>query len=338
MEEEKQRALPGFILLATFVVILAWYFWASYMGQRAAVRIQERNLTAHDDLFSVDGRHDGNRAAVGKFGLILLTQDGGKTWSERPAGTHRPLASVSFGDNQHGFVVGSGGTILASSDGGLSWKAQSSGSKDQLLGVYALGPTRAHAVGAFGALLSTTDGGGSWQKQNLPWEKLIPAIIKDSGYLEPNLNAVYFINEKTGWIVGEFGLVLQTKDGGQSWAAQNYGSDLPQLFAVAFRDEKSGWAVGQQGNMVRTTDGGRHWLKVELDTKRNLSAISLESERGVIVGDGVVLVSHDGGSSWRRLESASEDRWLAGVAMKSREAVAVGQAGTIRLLDLDKNP
>ena len=336
--EKKRFTSTGLILLAAFVGLLGWYFWASYIGHRVPLQIQEKMLTVHDDLFAIDGRHDGSRAAVGKFGMILLTRDGGKSWKEQPSGTSRALSATSFADDQHGFVVGSGGTILVTSDGGISWKVQTSGTRDQLLGIYASSPTRVYVVGAFGTLFSTSDGGGKWSKHEFSWDKLIPRIIKEGGYMEPNLNAVHFTSAEVGWIVGEFGLVLQTRDGGQTWVSQNYGGDLPQLFAVTFRDERSGWAIGQQGILIRTMDGGKHWVGVELGTKKNLYGISLDGERGVIVGDGIVFASHDGGSSWKRLESVPEDRWLGGVAMKSREGIAVGQGGTIRLLDLDKNP
>ncbi len=333
--KENPHALPGFILLAIFVVFLGWYFWASYVGQRTALHIQERRLTVHDDLFAIDGRHNGNKTGVGKFGLIFSTQDGGKTWQRRPSGTAKTLSAVSFGDHEHGFVVGSGGTVLASDDGGAAWRAQNSGTKDQLLGVYALTPSQIFAVGAFGTLLSTSDGGRSWSKHELRWDSLIERIIKEVGYLEPNLNAVYFSSPQNGWIVGEFGLVLHTKDGGKSWVSQHYGSDFPQLYAVEFLDDHRGWAMGQAGILIQTRDGGQRWSSVALETKRDLYDVSLEGERGVIVGDGVVLVSRDGGSSWESRGSNSEEQWLSGVALKSSEAIAVGGAGTMQLLPLD---
>jgi photosystem II stability/assembly factor-like uncharacterized protein len=329
--------LTGNLLLLAFVVLLAWYFRMSYSGHQAALRVEQKQLTAHDDLFAIDGREGGSKVAVGKFGLILLTRDGGKTWKAQPSGTRGALSAISFADQERGYVVGSGGVVLASRDGGVSWKPQNSGAKEQLLGVYALNSKKAYAVGAFGTLIATSDGGVTWQRQELSWEKLIPSILKESGPLEPNLNAIQFINEKLGWIVGEFGLVLQTRDGGQEWTAQNYGENLPQLFAVFFRDEQTGWAVGQLGTLMRTVDGGKHWARFVVETDRNLNGISMDGDRGVIVGDGVVLVSDDRGLNWRKLASAPEDRWLSGVAMKSREATAVGQAGTIQILDLGDN-
>jgi photosystem II stability/assembly factor-like uncharacterized protein len=332
--EHRRYALTGNILLWAFVVLLACYFWASYAGHKPALRIEEKQLTFHDDLFAIDEHHNGAEVAVGKFGLILVTRDGGKTWKEQASGTNRALSAISFADRDHAYVVGSGGTILASSDGGDTWKPQVSGTKDQLLGVFAPTSSKAYAVGAFGTLLSTVDSGTTWHKQKFPWEKLIPKILKVSGYLEPNLNAVQFVNEDLGWVVGEFGLVLGSRDGGQTWSAQNYGNNFPQLFAVFFHDENSGWAVGQLGSMIRTIDGGKHWSRVELGTRKNLYGISMDGERGVVVGDGIVLVSYDGGATWKEVKSEEEDPWLAAVAIKNNEAIAVGQGGTIRAFQL----
>jgi photosystem II stability/assembly factor-like uncharacterized protein len=245
------------------------------------------------------------------------------------------LTAVSFADPRHGFIVGSSGTVLATDDGGATWRARESGTKDQLLGVYALSPTQVFAVGAFGTLLSSSDAGRSWSRHELKWDALIERIVKETGFVEPNLNAVYFSSAETGWVVGEFGLVLYTKDGGRTWLSQRYGSDLPQLYAVQFRDDRSGWALGQAGNLIQTTDGGQRWSSVELDTTRDLYDVSVEGDRGVIVGAGVVLVSHDRGASWKPARSTVEDQWLAGVALKSSEAIAVGQGGTTQLLALD---
>jgi photosystem II stability/assembly factor-like uncharacterized protein len=88
---------------------------------------------------------------------------------------------------------------------------------------------------------------------------------------------------------------------------------------------------------MRTADGGKHWDRVAVQTDRNLNGISMDGDRGVIVGDGVVLASDDGGLNWRKLASIPEDRWLTGVAMKNRQAIAVGRAGTIQVLDLGEN-
>lgn len=334
--EKAEDSWAGSILLAMFVALLCWYFLASYIDDEESFKVQEKILTVHDDLLAIDGRHNANKAAVGKFGLILVTTDGGKTWERRPSGTTKALSAISFADHQHGFVVGSGGTLLATTDGGVTWRPQNSETKDQLLGVYALTPAQVFVVGAFGTLLSTYNGGRSWVKHELKWDILIEQIVKNTGYVEPNLNAVYFSSSETGWVVGEFGLVLHTGDGGKTWASQRYGSDLPQLYKVRFRDDYRGLAVGQAGNLIQTNNGGQRWTATELAMTRDLYDVSLEGDRGIIVGDGITLLSHDAGSTWRSLRSSSEDQWLSGVILKSSDAIAVGRAGTTQLLSLDE--
>jgi photosystem II stability/assembly factor-like uncharacterized protein len=326
----------GSVLLGAFVALLAWYFVASYLAHQQLSPVIEKLLTMHDDLLAIDGSEDGKKMAVGKSGLILATNNNGKTWEQRATETNKALSSISFGDRNHGFVVGSGGTLLATMDGGASWRPQASGSKDQLLGVYALNSTNAYVVGAFGTLLSTSDAGQNWTRHELKWDQLIGKIINESGYIEPNLNAIYFSSPMKGWIVGEFGLVLHTEDGGRTWAAQRYGSDLPQLYSVKFVDDRRGWAVGQAGSLIHTSDGGKRWSAVEINPKRDLFSISVDGEHCIVVGDGVAFGSNDTGSSWKEVRLNSEDQWLSGVILTNRQAVGVGRGGMIQVLNLEK--
>ena len=324
----------GSVLLGAFVALLAWYFVASYVAHRQLAPVAEKMLTLHDDLLAIDGSEDGKKVAVGKSGLILVTNNNGKNWERRASGTTKALSAVSFGDRDHGFVVGVGGTVLATNDGGAAWRSQVSGTKDQLLAVYAVNSKNAYVVGAFGTLISTSDGGENWTRHEIKWDQLINKIINESGYIEPNLNAIYFSSQTKGWIVGEFGLVLHTEDGGRTWTAQRYGSDLPQLYSVKFIDDQRGWAVGQAGSLIHTSDGGKRWSAVEINPKHDLFSISVDGQQCIIVGDGAAFGSNDAGSTWKKIRLNSEDQWLSGVILTNREAVGVGRGGTIQVLDL----
>ncbi len=321
------------VLLVALAIPLGSYFWVGYRGDSFTFPIQEKMLTAHNDLFAVHLSDRGKGWVVGKYGLILHTPDGGKTWERMPSVTTKALTAVSFADELHGFAVGSGGNVITTTDGGSSWKLQASKTKDHLLGLHVLSQRVALVVGAFGTILSTTNGGGSWKRHRLSWEKLIPRIINEGGYMEPNLNAVHFVTRDTGWVVGEFGLVLRTTDGGQTWVSQRYGVNLPRLLAVVFRDENTGFAVGQKGTLIKTVDGGKHWLEMNVGTQQNLNEISMDDKQGVIVGDGVVLKTKDGGLTWTLEDSFPSNIWLSGVALNHRGAVAVGQGGFIRAFE-----
>lgn len=60
---------------------------------------------------------------VGDQGLIVHSDDGGKTWERQTSGTDAWLDSITFHVNgQQGWAAGSGGTILKTADGGKSWQ------------------------------------------------------------------------------------------------------------------------------------------------------------------------------------------------------------------------
>jgi photosystem II stability/assembly factor-like uncharacterized protein len=324
----------GTVLLAALVLPLASYFWAAYRTDDATLPLRERMLTAHDDLLAIhlDDRRTG--WIVGAFGLILHTQDGGRTWRHRANSTTKTLTAVSFADDRHGFAVGNGGTIVATGNGGRTWEKQLSGVQEHLLGLHVSSQREAHVVGAFGTILSTGDGGSTWNKHKLPWEKLIPRVVEDIGLLEPNLNAVHFVTRKVGWAVGEFGLVLRTADRGQTWVSQRHGLDSPQLADIVFQDQRRGFAVGQKGTFIKTLDGGKQWFPVNVGTQQNLNKIFMDGNRGVVVGNGVVLTTKNGGANWEPVDTFPNNLWLSGVAANGKTAVAVGQSGYIGTLDI----
>jgi photosystem II stability/assembly factor-like uncharacterized protein len=293
-----------------------------------------RAFTAHDELYSIHINPNGTGWTVGKFGRILHSQDGGKNWTQQNSGTGKPLTSVSFSDDTHGFAVGGGGIILATADGGRSWQPQSSGTRDHLLEVSSPGAASAFVAGAFGTLLSTRDGGVSWVKHGLSWNSLVPRLIRERGQVEPHLNTVYFVDEKEGWLGGEFGLLLHSRDGGQTWIASRFGADFPQIVCVRFRGRFTGWAVGARGTVLSTNDGGRTWRKIEAGTKRDLYAVWIDGRRGLIAGQGVMLEINNGAVKTMNLDLSPNESWFSGAAGVAGTAVVVGQAATIRRVTL----
>jgi photosystem II stability/assembly factor-like uncharacterized protein len=291
---------------------------------------RELLFTPHDEFYAIHLTQHGAGWVVGKFGKILHTSDSGKSWTEQNSRTGKSLTSVSFTDGIHGFAVGGGGIILTTADGGQSWQKRESGTKDHLLEVKALSATRAFVAGAFGTLLSISDGGANWTKHSLPWNRLVPRLIRDSGQVEPNLNTVFSLDEKEGWLGGEFGLLLHTRDGGRSWIAIRSGADFPQITSIRFRDRRTGWAVGARGTVLNTNDGGQTWREIDTGTKKDLYGVWIDGQQGLIVGQGTVLQTNSGGLEWRRLEPSINTPWLSGVAGNAEAAVVVGHAGIIR--------
>jgi len=326
----------GFSLLVLVFVTLVVAQFSSSNSKSNQVLIRERLLTLHDELYAVDVVSSGQGWAVGKFGVILHTANCGKSWSRQKSGTTKALTSVSFADERHGFAVGGGGTILTTTDTGRSWQLKNSGTKGHLLGVHALSDKAAFAVGAFGTVLSTHDGGVNWTKHKLPWQELLPSVMLEVGDVEPNLNTIHFANSKQGWLGGEFGLILYTRNGGETWITQRAGSHFPQIAAIEFRDASNGWAVGQKGTLLKTSDGGKIWQPIGIDGQRDLYGISLAEKIVVIVGAGVMLKTSNGGLDWAPVVSPPVNIWFSGVAISGGIALVVGQSGTIQTIGLSQ--
>jgi photosystem II stability/assembly factor-like uncharacterized protein len=258
--------------------------------------------------------------AVGAFGTILRTRDGGATWERQASGTTDPLFAAAFTDPRRGWVVGRSGLILHTADGGAAWTPQPSGVDKHLFRVHAVDAHFACAVGDWGVIVVTRDGGATWEDRSLPRDVI--------------LNDVFFLDRQRGWIVGELGAVVVTEDGGQTWTERDSGIGKT-LFGVEFVTPERGWAVGIDALIVRTDDGGRTWQVQHGSTEPgaleqvgfaqaydnpSLYALAMAGERGFAVGDiGAIFTSADGGQSWTRQAVPAEWglRWFRDVAVVS---------------------
>lgn len=89
-------------------------------------------------------------------------------------------------------------------------------------------------------------------------EKAGRAVWEPVNYSEDlTLTDAFFVTPDIGWVSGDKGTILHTKDGGTTWTPQLGGdpaSPDPKIDRLRFYDERHGWAV--QGNkLLRTTDG-----------------------------------------------------------------------------------
>ncbi|MBI3783628.1 MAG: hypothetical protein HY270_09515 [Deltaproteobacteria bacterium] len=62
--------------------------------------------------------------AAGEFGIILGSDDGGKTWHQQPNAVESTLFSINFADAQRGWAVGMDATLLSTTNGGTTWEKQ----------------------------------------------------------------------------------------------------------------------------------------------------------------------------------------------------------------------
>lgn len=186
-----------------------------------------------------------------------------------------------------------------------------------------------------------------------PWKPMmLPKNVSGA------LRGIHFLNEKTGWIVGDKGLCLATADGGATWTTLNTETDAT-LRAVWFKDENTGYICGDgdskapdaRGHVVMlramkcasllsTTDGGKTWKKNWVPCNFEVWCLEASTAPAIQVGvgtedhlDGDITRSGDNGASWterRVFRALAAIRMVDGarwVAVGS--PVSVGFSGTI---------
>jgi photosystem II stability/assembly factor-like uncharacterized protein len=277
-------------------------------------------------LYNVDFIDAQNGIAVGQDGLIIKTNDGGKTWRqikiELPLEDWRPslphIFSISRGtDPQKIWAVGPGGTVIRSDDGGETWQDLSLHRDVTLNGVSFASDTEGWVVGEFGSILHTSDGGQTWQEQknvqNLP-KYTRPDLSEEDAikqrvpqlYLEDLfLVAVSFRNPREGYIAAESGILLKTEDGGENWTNLPSGSFNTLLSVTAAEGQHKDVITGVLGTLGSQTDGkweiSQEVRSHVLTWLRNASFAKNGSFGLACGGKGTILVTQDGGSSWKSL-------------------------------------
>lgn len=136
------------------------------------------------------------------------------------------------------------------------------------------------------------------------WEAVMPSLGARQW------SGVHFIDDKTGWIVGNRCVIMKTTDGGKNWALQGPRIDK-FMYDICFTDKNHGWVVGsgyrsddQTGVILKTSDSGATW-KTVLDGKTDglRSVYFVNNDVGWAVGGmpgkaGVILKTTDGGETW----------------------------------------
>lgn len=121
-------------------------------------------------LFNVDANSSGLVVAVGEFGTIVLSQDGGSSWHTlsldwmqlgTDGGAEPHLYDVSISEEGRVTVVGEFGMVLRSDDQGRSWSVKSRGAAS-LFAIQIRDDGKGYAVGQDGYVLKTDDRGDTW--------------------------------------------------------------------------------------------------------------------------------------------------------------------------------
>ena len=258
------------------------------------------NLTSREGM-TVSAFHmfDAVRGLVATgTGAILATTDGGENWT--PVGGRGRVSSLStlfFLDDRRGWAAGHG-DVVRTDDGGETWTSLTPDNVDtsyrsQIRASQFLDDRRGWLAGNEASLLRTADGGVTWEPAFAePLRRASPVATPLAAGARPHFWDIFFADDQTGWVVGEEGTILATRDGGTTWTRQSTGlkdaksaaklERIPMargsvvidagdrtpgftISAVRFVDPSRGWIAGFYAGLgrsliLRTEDAGATWV------------------------------------------------------------------------------
>lgn len=243
----------------------------------------------HDTIFAF-GMEGMSGIAVGDFGLVVETGDGGKTWL-RQTKPPTDLGLFAVARKAGKCIAGGQQGLVITADDCKQWRISAPVSSARILAIDVNAGGVAYAVGGFGTLLKSTDWGKTWQALAPDWKAL------STGGAEPHLYDVHVAENGDATVVGEFEMVLRSRDGGAHWGLLHKGKR--SLFGLKVMDSGNIYAVGQEGMVLKATDNGTRWTELDSGTKAILTGIWATPD-GQVVASGIhtILFSSDGGMTW----------------------------------------
>lgn len=251
-------------------------------------------------------------------GVVLRTNDGGVTWKQVPDLTLPALKAVRFVNPRQGWAMGNPSAlyptgVFRTEDGGQTWTTLPAAVR----GGWAAGDFRNASRGV------VVGHDGRLARISAPAFELIDMAEVGT---RP-LRAVRFSSDTVGWLAGDGGLLLQTVNAGNAWQAppQPVPSEIASLVDFRALDVLGNhiWVAGAPGSCVlHSGDGGQTWDVSRTDQSLPLNALRfLDEQRGWAVGAmGTILVTRDGGKTWRCTRRGGSRAALLGLFSDSSAA------------------
>lgn len=249
-------------------------------------RPAEMNSRASEAVLMAITRAGSRMVAAGERGTIIWSDDQGKSWRQAKVPTSVSLTAMTFATPKSGWAVGHGGIVLHSSDAGESWQVQLDGA----------------AAAKIERLAAEAAGG----QDEAAKRRLRDAIRMEAEGADKPLLAVHFWNEREGIVVGAYGAVLTTADGGKSWKSQRGALDNPKgkhLYSL-FAEGNDLYIAGEQGLAFRSADRGNTFTALKTPYPGTFFGIRAQPGVGLYAYGlrGNLLFSPDKGMSWNKVD------------------------------------
>ncbi|MBS8239658.1 photosystem I reaction center subunit IV [Marinobacter lipolyticus] len=274
--------------------------------------------------------------ATGERGHIIYSEDDGQTWTQAEVPVSVTMTGIDFGTDQHGWAVGHSGVVLHSSDAGESWELQLTGVQAAELAIESKQEQIAEMEERIEEAPEEEKGDLEWALDDLFFAVENMQADLEIGPVNPLLD-VWFENESHGLVVGAYGMVLRTTDGGDSWKDMSVEFDNPQNFHLNGITRITGGAlviVGEAGQIYVSIDGGESWERRESPYAGSLFGVIGTGQVNEIIAFGLrgnMMMSTDLGRSWNMIPNEGGATLMSGTVADDGRITLVGNGGAVLL-------
>lgn len=259
--------------------------------------------------------HGERIVAVGQRGVVVVSEDGGKTWTQSRVPVRTDLLAVHFPTPEQGWAVGHGGVVIHTSDGGRTWTKQLDGHDASRL-----------ILDYYGKAADVPDAEAFVEREQ---------SLAEFGGTQPFMG-VFFEDTRRGYVVGTFNRILRTEDGGKTWTPLAHATDNPdELHFYAIAAGESGLLLaGEQGMVWRYDADEDRFVARPTGYDGTLFGLVV-AERALIAHGmrGSVFRSGDRGETWQRVEIPGHAGVSGGLQLADGRIVLTTLAGALLVGD-----
>jgi photosystem II stability/assembly factor-like uncharacterized protein len=303
----------------------------------------QSNAASRALLLDVVSRGEGSLAAAGTFGVIIISEDNGQSWTQATVPASVALTGIHFPTPELGWAVGHDGLILHSSDGGLNWEKQLDGHQlnEQIM---AVAERIVEQQRAQLEALQAEEEPDEYAIEDAEFmldeaEFMLEGAMDDTsaGPVRPLLD-VWFQDENTGFVLGSYGMLLYTDNGGQTWELVSDNMDNPEAFhlnQIVPAPDGNLFIAGEYGYVYRSTDGGHSWDSLQPGYEGSFyGLVVVRDEAGgyelLAYGlRGNLFSSTDKGETWAPLDSGTTITLMSGALLSDGTVFLAGHGGVI---------